>query len=245
MKNNIFGKGLVCGIIVLFLSMSLIPLAGSTLTNGSSDDCFPIFEPTVNNGWVIRANISFQYDPAIVLEIKYKSDGVWIPYEGKFTVKYEDDLRPLTYCYKTVNSGGAWIDGSWNYSNVPLDWTPPYLVVNRDLRLFNRIQFSAYVRDEASGMDRVEFWIGPYWQYTVPLLDQTWQQLAVWTAQDVHLNIAVTVKAYDVAGNVAIEESGFSKSLPASQRLSQNLQITQLLHNLIYNLILHHQMISR
>jgi len=109
--------------------------------------------------------------------------------------------------------------------------TSPYIVMNRDFLLF-KIKYTAVTSDNISGVDRVEFWIGPFLQYTYKFQDPSGQQEATWILHPVpHFNVSVIEKTYDLAGNMAwatpdstpMRRSQSQRSLRV-QQINQDLQ---------------------
>jgi hypothetical protein len=114
---------------------------------------------------------------------------------------------------------------------IKIDMTSPYIVMNRDFLLF-KIKYTAVTSDNISGVDRVEFWIGPFLQYTYKFQDPSGQQEATWILHPVpHFNVSVIEKTYDLAGNMAwatpdstpMRRSQSQRSLRV-QQINQDLQ---------------------
>jgi hypothetical protein len=117
---------------------------------------------------------------------------------------------------------------------IKIDMMMPYIVMNIDFLLF-RIRYTAVTSDNMSGVDRVEFWIGPYLQYTYKFTDPSGQQTAVWVlSPHPRINITITEKAYDLAGNMAWTypdstpmNRNQNQSSLSVQQINQNLQESQ------------------
>jgi hypothetical protein len=253
MKNRIFGKGLAYGIIVLFLGMSIMPIAGSfsvekhtsitnsvkelnTITKTESRDIYVILHGEMGeNGWYISPYIHFEIiatNGSEVVAVYYKIDsGSWQTYTAEFLISTEG----IHFLYlKVIDQYG----NEWNFSFViKFDFTPPIIVLHKENMFLHTIKFIADVSDMESGVWRVEFYLDDELKVTDYDFPFEW----IWKGTGNH---TVTAKVFDWAGHSASSSLSTpyvqSQSSPSVQQNSQNQQINQLLQNLI----LRHQMIS-
>jgi len=248
MENSIFRKGLVCGIIVLFLGMSIAPLASSQSietrastsssvhgsnvikTAGSEDVSWTVNGTHGDNGWYVSPiTLACTYDHDAIAEVNYRYSGTdWVLYTEPFTISKQGIIEFEWYsvdCNGTVSRP----QGPFRYR---LDWTPPVVNVHVEKR-FMKLIITVTIYDEYSGINRVEFYLNGALQFvdTDPPFE--------WTLSPIpHVNLTMTVVAYDNAGNKGSANitTGCSQSQQSNQQSSQlpnQQQINQLLQNLI------------
>ena len=209
MTNNHKNRSLICDLTPPVSTISLPP-------------------PDGNHGW-------YRTQPPISISAYDNLSGVasiWIQIDGGVVEPYTA-IPPLTDGNHTI--GYFAVDRVGNsetekFIKIKIDRWMPSIVCNTDV-LFNRVKYTAVVSDVTSGMDRVEFWIGPFLQYTQYFTDPYGEQSAVWIlSPNPHIIKNVTGKAYDIAGNVALGEWSFL-NLPSGQSLPATPQtLRQTLH---------------
>jgi len=212
MRNETFRKGLVCGIIVLLVGISLMPIAGSLSIERVStasqiqnsnlgDDITPpvttiYFDPPYpdgDNGWYVS-------DVTITLEatddmsgldvIKYLlDDSDWLTYTGPFTVE-SDGCHRITY-YAIDKAGN--VEQPSEVIRFGIDQTPPTIELTWDEE--NK-RLVADVFDETSGVNRVEFYVDDEFVGEVTEAPYEWEYSG--TVRE------IGVVVYDNAGNRAI-----------------------------------------
>jgi len=252
-------KGLVSGIVVLFLGMSIMPIAGSlsvekhssiigsvkelnTMTKTESRGIYVILHGEMGeNGWFISPDIYFEVianNGSEVVAVYYRIDnGAWIEYTEPFVFPpgWFHHLEVLVYDQ---------YGNPWYFSfEIKIDCTLPTIELQKKILSLHKMKFIADVSDEPSGVWRVEFYFDNELNFTDYDFPFEW----IWTGSGNH---TVTAKVFDWAGHSANSSistpyvQSQSQSSSSVQQYSQNLQINQLLHNLIYNLILYHQTMS-
>jgi hypothetical protein len=95
MKNNIFEKGLVCGIIFLFLSISIIPIASSLSTEKLNFDS-QVINTTLNgpyNPTWVRSCFGFVIDVWPIIS-ENKTVGYWF-YAGDVICTTKTSGKPI------------------------------------------------------------------------------------------------------------------------------------------------------
>ena len=171
--------------------------------------------PNGNNGWY-DTNITITLSGISgcgIKEIWYRIDGgEWILYTGPFILT---EGNHSFECYAVDNVGNYETTKPWTFH---IDTTPSAIQLWKTVRLTS-VTYTAIVQDEISGMDRVEFWIGPYLQNTETITEPYGTQTAVWTLSPIpNINITVTAIAYDLAGNSASLWIDFlAQDLPSGQ----------------------------
>jgi len=230
MKNGIFGKGLVCGIIVLFLGMSIMPMAGSlsvekhssilgsvkelnTMTKAESRDIYVILHGELGeNGWYIGIDFWIEIiatNGTEIVRVEYNLDGSgWVEYTGPWTWTIDPNgIHPLGV--RVYDQYG----NPWYFSfEIKIDTTPPTIMLHKQIMFLNKIKFIADVSDLPSGIWRVEFYLDDELQFT------DYDFPFEWTYEGSG-NHMVTATVFDMAGNSASS----SISTPYAKSLSQNL----------------------
>jgi len=209
------------------------------------DDCYPVFNGTMGlNGWYVSpVKVSFVYNPEIVRTIFYRIIYYeqWLQYTEPFIIK--EGYVELEWYY--IDFSGEKHYGS--YYPIKIDYTPPMVVCQAE-RGFDKIVYTAIPFDNMSGIDRVEFYFNGALQHTAYAPGPY-----TWTLTPIpHIQGNVYVRTYDMAGNsVQVPVfTCFNQNQLNNQQNSQSnpfpqyQQSNQLFHNLIYNLMLRHQMIS-
>jgi len=246
--KSLLREGLALTIVVLFLGMSIIPIAGSLLVERHSPVIGSVKEinnllksesrginvtlhgKMGNNGWYVGP-VTFGViadNGTEVVRIQYNlDDGGWTDYTSSFEIK-TDGHHSLEV--KVLDQYG----NEWYFSfEFKLDMTRPMIVVTRQ-KMDNKIVYTAIPADNMSGIDRVEFYFNGVLQTNI-----TAPGPYEWTLQPIPRHGGGRVRTYDVAGNW--DECSFS-SLSQSGSQFCGRQIIQLLYNIIYNLMLRHQM---
>jgi len=173
--------------------------------------------PSGANGWYV-GNVVFTLkatdDMSGVANVYYKLDGgSAVPYSSAVTIS-TDGNHTISY-YAVDKVGNTETERT---VAIHVDKTMPYIVLNKDI-LINKIKYTAVVQDNMSLLDRVEFWIGPYLQFTQTMADPSGQQTAVWIFSPVpQINLTITAKAFDLAGNMAFATADpLGLNLPVGQ----------------------------
>ena len=179
MRNVCFKKGLVVGIIALFLGMGVT----STIGISNNDDTIPpvtthSLEPPVPDGlndyYISDVTVTLEATDDIsgVKEIKYQinDDPVQtIPGDhGTFIISEDSNLHTIKY-WAIDNVGNT---ENLNQFQLKMDQTPPvtmliYEIVGGSPLQGWEIEFSAEAEDECSCVERVEFYINDVLQETV------------------------------------------------------------------------------
>ena len=150
-----------------------------------------------NNGWFVgNVNVTItgsQDNTSVFYNLDF---GQWQPYQSPITIR-SDGNHTFIAIVKNQDGNVTLLDPVL----IKIDQTQPYLVWYYDILLF-KIKYTAITQDNISGMDRVEFWIGPFLQYTYRFNNPSGVQVAYWILHPVpHISVTVTVIAYDLAGN--------------------------------------------
>jgi hypothetical protein len=146
------------------------------------------------NGWYVSPlTLSCTYDYDNITAVHYKYTGTnWTIYNNPFTIYTQGNI---SLQYYTVDRNGT-VSPTLCFC-LHIDYTPPQPNVTRDGR-----KIIVTTGDNDSGLDRVEFWIGPYLQFTQVFADPSGQQTAIWIISPLPLiNVTITVIVYDLACN--------------------------------------------
>jgi len=255
-------KSLICGIIVLFLGMSIMPIAGSlsvekhssmigsikelnTVTKtGSRGFNITLIGTMGENGWYVSdVLITFTADNGSVPKvILYKLDnGSWMTYEGPF--KVTTDGHHSVEALIQDQYGNEWHLGPVFFK---IDKTSPMVVLNKET-FKNKIIFTACPADNMSGIDRVEFYFNGLLQTNI-----TAPGPYVWTLQPIPHYGHGDVIVYDYAGNYGMTYfdslSQSNKQLNTQQYIQYDFLrslVRQQMNQLLLNLIMHHQIIGK
>jgi hypothetical protein len=172
MVGNILRKGLVIGIIILFIGMSIIPSSGNIMT---FDDTTPPVsthtldpsEPDGLKGWYVsdvNVTLNATDDMSGVKEILYEINGEpgnITGDHGMFTITKDFDYDDLYIEYWAIDNAGN-EEIPHNNFTIDMDQTKPIIDLTYEIIGGNRwdgwdLLFTAHATDETSGMDRVEF----------------------------------------------------------------------------------------
>jgi len=203
-------RSIAAGIIVLFFIISIIPcIDAENIETGKNinkekkttdiheiSNILNMPDPTVyvtgtkgENGWFISCvNITFTQEPGVE-EIWYKiGDASYQKYNG--VIVYCQDGRHTLLWY--------WIDPhqeqhQGNSVFFKLDKTPPAMTLTKKGGLNNKITFTATAIDEASGIEKVEFYLDDVLQQTLTEAPYKW----IWTGTESHTVYAI---GYNYAG---------------------------------------------
>jgi len=229
MKNRIFGKGLVFGIIVLFLSASIIPIAGSLSVEKSSSIIRPLdgsrdYNITLNgtmgnNGWYVSCvyiGISGCGGcEAVLFKI---DDGAWFTYTGGPVGVCRDGL----HCVEAIV-----VDQYGNQTHLGpvffrIDMTPPTVVLHKGGSKNKIIILTVEAWDHQSGFTGViEFYVDGKFAGAIITPPYEWM---LSLPRGKHI---VTAKAYDFAGNCGSDSVSTSFSLSQSNNQPSNQQNSQ------------------
>jgi len=151
-----------------------------------------------NNGWFVTPVVVNVTGSQGNCTVRYNLDfGQWQTYTSPLKINKDGNHTFIVFVLDQ--------DGNVTILDpvlIKIDRTMPYCVLNRDI-LLNRIKYTAVTQDNISGIDRVEFWIGPFLQYTNKFYDYSGQQEAVWILHPIpRCNLTVETKTYDLAGNM-------------------------------------------
>ncbi|MCK5260599.1 MAG: hypothetical protein KAJ44_00285, partial [Thermoplasmatales archaeon] len=145
------------------------------------------------NDWAVSdVTISMIPDPDGIDAVYYKLDEEdWILYTESNVIS--DDGAHSFWWYVIDDEGYS---STPDFISFKIDQTSPEINLIKNKVGFNEIEFTADVRDETSGIEKVEFYIGryldlEYTDYDFPY-EWTWKGLG---------NVKVTVIVYDNAGN--------------------------------------------
>jgi len=233
----------ICAVVLLILA-SLTNVVGyqtveSTIVNAPpfmSDS--PWINITLNgtmgeNGWYVSAVvIAITYDNGSLIPLGYYNinDEGWIVYTTPLIVS-TDGYYSVEFRVKDP-MGAYWYVGPVFFK---IDRTLPHITLVKEKLSANEVKFTAYVSDGMSGIWRVEFFLDDQLISNDTSIPFEW----TWEGSGVHI---VKAKVYDIAGNSA-SKSKITLFIQ-SQSIPNRQQRTQLIHNLIYNLIQHHRVIG-
>jgi hypothetical protein len=198
MKNGLFGKGVVCGIIVLFVGISSIPMASSLVMerhacatlqigkNGSRDDTTPpvttasLAPPEPNaNGWyntLVWVTLNATDDESGVNVTYYRiNGGEWVIYTSSFIVPYYGVV--VVEFYSIDNAGNVETPKQVEFK---VDITPPTTTCTVDPPAPNgengwyvgNLTITLYATDDLSGVNATYYKAnGEPWKiYTDPFV---------------------------------------------------------------------------
>ena len=239
MRNETFRKGLVCVVMVLFIGMGIMPIAGSlsmekqTLKSNLGDDTTPpvttiSFDPPYpdgDNGWYVSdvtITLEATDDMSGVDFIKYLlDDSDWLTYTGPFTVE-SDGYHGITY-YAVDKAGN--VEQPSEVIRFGIDQTPPIIEITWEVH-GNFIQgweviFFVTCYDEIGGIDRLEFYLNDVLQFTDDTEPFEW--IIEWSSA--LKSSILKVVAHDSAGNSANATLNLSEinSYSNSQSSQSNL----------------------
>jgi protocatechuate 3,4-dioxygenase beta subunit len=196
---------------------------------------YPVLTGSVGeNGWFISSiTVTFAGNGSSNHSYYALDENPWTEYTASYKVGTEG--KHLLHWF--------WVDDQGNSSDVywvgfKIDKTAPMIeIIVTAQNLFKSIWLiNATVEDATSGVVLVEFYVAD--SFIGSDISEPWDFLYLGT------DYPVQAIAYDAAGNSAITDvpSIFLKPLQNQiHDLSNSQQIHQLLYNLIYNIILHHQ----
>lgn len=251
MKNSIFWKGLVFGIIVfLFLGASIVPIAGSqsveknpTVLNpvntGLLDYNITLSGTMGNNGWYISCvgiSISgLQGDETIFYSI---DGGAYVAYTAPITACTDGN-----YSFEAIV-----VDQNGNQTHLGpvyfhIDRTPPVVHLSAE-KDHGKLKISGSAYDETSGLDCYQIFFGGQIMWWSQFQWPWGEQPICWVLSPIpHININITFVACDFAGNNGSASVPLSISKDRQVNCANTLtNLYQLFHNIFFNLILRHQM---
>jgi hypothetical protein len=209
MKDTWVKKGLVCGIIVLLLGMSIMPIAGSlsiekehsVLTKGCSDDIV-ITGTMGENGWYI-SDVTVIFVGGNYTHFRIDG-GNWIVYTAPFVISTDGiHLIEATYDFEHI----------YNIT-IKIDQTAPIFndVIAKRVGFF-KWRVATNITDNTSGINIVEFYIDscligadtelPYeitWSYNF----MTWLRLFILINLMGQWWRGLDILAIDNAGNIVV-----------------------------------------
>jgi len=178
--------------------------------------------PNGNNGWYVSdptITLTATDDMSGVGSIMYSIDGATpVPYSAPFKITTNGNH---TITFYAVDKVGNQETPSHSFV-IGLDKDQPNIILNKEV-LINKIRYTAVVSDNTSQIEKVEFWIGPYLQYTA-VAPGPYQ----WVLTPIpHANMTITAKVFDKAGNTnSADQGSVTFDLPAqSQQASHQTTI--------------------
>jgi len=227
MKKKFLKKGLICGIIIFFLGMNIISIAGSVSIEKEqsvmSKSYFDglVFDGIIGeNGWYVSGVVIMAEGDTEYIRI---NEGDWFTYNSPLT------LSDGIYLIEWTS------DMEHFYSKLlKIDQTSPEIILMKETAGTNKVKFIANVYDATSGIWRIEFYIDNELIDTDTVFPFEW----TWTGSGNHI---VTAKVFDMAGNSA----GSSMSTPYTQNHIRKSLYNQQINQLLQNLILRYQMIKQ
>jgi hypothetical protein len=203
-QGNLLSKTLVIGIIILFVVMSTFPTVSNSIRNNTVISLITVKvagEMGLNDWYVSDVGFTFSNGSSDIAEIKYGIDGIWQTYTEPFYIS--DDGKDIHLEWFAIDSEGnqSDVDGPFLFN---IDQTPPEIELSYEGFGVNHwwqaydILITAHVTDEMSGMERVEFYLNDVLQKTVTGSGPVYQWQFKYHGV---LNIYVTAKAFDKAGN--------------------------------------------
>ena len=239
-KNSLLKKGAVLAITILFIGLSAIPTAGNIVTEKNTyaertttdtqrlSNTLNRNQPSVirdgtmgENGWYISCvYISFSYAP--------EADEIWYQINSGNYKKYTGD--PIEVCEEGRHAlHWYWIDihGEEHYGQTDffkIDQTPPNIELTKRSGINDKVTFTADCEDDASEVERVEFYLDDELQETYTEAPYQW----TWTGTEAHMVYAI---GYNYAG---LSEKSNTLSTPHS--FSYYSQFINLVLQLIYHI---------
>lgn len=191
-NRKLIGKSLAIGVIILFFTMatvSAVEESNFSSPSNKGDDPIPGLEGIMgeNNWYISEVVVSFTYDPKIVKEIHYYTNG-WHEYNNPFSVG-GDGNHIIDWYW--IDEDGKSHDGSPIFFKI--DMTSPTIQLTRKIQ-GNDVTFTANPNDATSGVAYVEFYFDDEYQQTDTSDPYEW----TWTGATQHYVYAI---AYDNAGN--------------------------------------------
>ena len=203
MKNTLFKKGLVVGIIALFIGLVFIP-SFNAISN--FEDSTPPVTNISLNGTMSEFGI-FTSDVEVTLNATDDMSGVNVTY-------YRLDIGELdTYIEPFMVTGHAWhvlaywsVDNAGNIENtkfvyIEIDLIPPEIELYWNKLDNKSVIFEPYIVDLGSGIDKVEYYIDNNLKYTAYSGDFCW----LWTPNNTG-RFLVSGVVYDRAGYSARDD---------------------------------------
>ena len=240
-KNSLLKKGSALTIIILFIGLSAIPIAGNIVTEKNTNaektlenihrisNTLNIREPPtplitgsagLNNWYISCVGITFTDEPEVD-EIWYRiGAGSYQKFNGPF--EYCEDGRHTLNWY--------WIDlVGQEHQGQPaffkIDQTPPDIELTKKSGLNNKVTFTADCVDDTSEVERVEFYLDDGLQETVT--EEPWEW--TWTGTEEHMVYAI---GYNYAGH-----SEKSNTLSTPHSFSYFSQFINIVFQIIYHII--------
>ncbi|KYK24423.1 hypothetical protein AYK24_06315 [Thermoplasmatales archaeon SG8-52-4] len=262
MQKKILSKGLVIGIIFLFIGIGIQPALSYKVSLSISDDITPpetthTLDPPApdgENGWYVSdvlVKLNATDDISGVKEIKYKVDNgatqTIIGDNGTFVIDIDKDNLPIEFWaidnaeneethhtfYIDMDQTRPDIDLTYNWNVKVSSYFNFNLIKSNVVRPWTII-LNATAADQTSGMDRVEFYLNMVLQDTVygPGPYYTWSFL-----YSGGITISLMARAYDNAGNMKYDEIVDPCWINTKQSthllLLQFLDHLQILHRLV------------
>jgi hypothetical protein len=222
-RNKVFSKGLVIGIIVLFIGFSFMPITGSlSMEKQATQEPLPFAfstgddsgislitvkvdgETGLNDWYVDDVRVNFTKSDHIAV-IKYQVDGgAMLTYTEPFYITTDSTNHQLRWSALDYEGNQSEIEGPFNLFKQ--DQTPPKIDLiyewSGDHSPYT-FTFTATATDITSGMERVEFYINSDLKETVygPGPEYVWATKLVPQPKSIFKAIA-----YDVAGNNAYDD---------------------------------------
>ena len=235
MRNDCCKKALVVGIIVLFIGVSGMSIAGSLSTEKPAiQESLPFGNSIRDNSGISLITIkvagemgltdwygsdvafTITYESDDIAAVYYGVDGEWMLYTEPFVVS-EDGEHVLEWYAVDFEGNQSEVDGPFIFN---IDQTPPdidlvYEYTGDPIQGWEFL-FTATATDDISGMDRVEFYLNDELQDTVygpgPIY-----QWSFWLRPPFP-TITVKVVGYDKAENSA--EAGIYPSLASMAEMA-------------------------
>jgi len=248
--KSLLKKGLVCGIVVLLVGISITPMvsslpieqhvsiASSTKDPGPWDVNWTINGTMGYNGWYVSPlNFSCNYDHENIVAVYYKvhASEEWELYMEPFTV-FEQGTFEFYWYFVDYQGIPEAPEGPFPFK---IDYTKPTidLTVTAQNCCHTKWLLNATVADATSGVEKVEFYVDDVLVGNISAPPY----LFIYHGRG---RVAQAI-VYDFAGNSAMNPI-IIMPLISQQSPNQNSpsvqQKTMLFRDLIYNLLLHHQM---
>ena len=191
-SHKIRSKFLIISVFILLcLNTTSLGSNQEKIQSSSLQDPVPhVFGQMGENQWFISAvTISFDYDPAKVMEIHYNLSGTWYTYFAPFNV-VNDGIYFMHW---------IWIETSGRpHNGLPIEFridkTAPMIELNKKTSGKNKMLFTADANDETSKIERVEFYLNDVLTLTVYGTPYQYN----WTGEEQQTVYAI---AYDYAGH--------------------------------------------
>ena len=227
MKNKLWKKSFVLGIVIFFVGSSAASLTeNQTGCNCIDPSCYPEYDGILGaNGWYITESVLIEFSGSAEL---YKLDcGEWLEYDPEVGIYVTGDGIHFLQWTCTEDPGEVFCD------IFKIDSVPPYIDLNM-IEDDDSLKIIASVYDEQSNIDYVRFdLLGD------TKIDETYPYEYVYTGELPHTTVMIRGSVYDNSGQCWIVEKWWKPDKINSHQQSINPLILRLLERFpIFNHLL-------